>query len=96
MDGETYNVAQKHSKSTLNENNFISFPYGDAQKLRDAESGYPASASTKDMHEWAQSYVNPKTGATRTPWEVKQIADAEQEQELQETWEKTKAFKVTD
>lgn len=30
MDGETYNIAQKHRKANINENNFISFPYGSA------------------------------------------------------------------
>ena len=44
------------------------------------------------MHEWAQSYVDAKTGATKTPYQVKLEADAEQEAKLQETWDKTKAF----
>jgi len=44
------------------------------------------------MHEWAQTFVNPKTGATKTPYEVKKEADAELEADLQETWDKTKAF----
>lgn len=48
------------------------------------------------MHEWAQTFVNPKTGATKTPYEVKKEADAELEADLQETWDKTKAFQVTD
>lgn len=48
------------------------------------------------MHEWAQSYVDARTGSTKTPFQVKQEADAELEAELQETWDKTKAFTVSD
>jgi len=35
MDGETYNIAQKHRKANINENNFVAFPYGSAQSGRD-------------------------------------------------------------
>jgi len=66
MDGETLSVAQK-LRSNINEHNLIGFAYGSAQNERDAESGYPSLSSTKDNHEWAQTFVNPKTGATKTP-----------------------------
>ena len=46
-------------------------PYGQAQRERDAESGYPeVDKYSKDDHEWAQSYVDAKTGRTKTPYEV--------------------------
>lgn len=48
------------------------------------------------MHEFAQSFINPSTGAMKTPWEVKKEADAELDAKLQKTWDETKAFKVTD
>jgi hypothetical protein len=67
MDGESLSIAQRHSKSSINDHSLIGFAYGNAQKERDSESGYPLKASTKDNHEWAQTYVDPKTGATKTP-----------------------------
>lgn len=91
-----YNVAQMSTKPHIDENNYIVFPYSHYEFARDEENGYPEKANTKDMHEWAQMFVNPNTGAMKTPWEVKQEADAELDAELQKTWDKTKAFKVTD
>ena len=70
-------------------------PYEDAQKERDAEAGYgtmPPSLD-KDTHEALSRHVDEKTGRFKTPFEVANEIDAEQEQKLQETYAKP-AFKV--
>lgn len=54
MDGEVYNVAQKKREGRIAESNFVGFPYGHAESDRDDDAGYPSSASSKDVHEFAQ------------------------------------------
>ena len=46
-------------------------PIGQAQHERDADSGYPEIDNfSKGDHDWAQSFVDEKTGRTKTPHEV--------------------------
>ena len=65
-------------------------PIGQAQKERDAESGYPElDKFSKDDHEWAQSYVDAKTGSTKTPFQVGEEAAAEAAADLKKDfWDK--------
>jgi len=52
-------------------------PIGAAQHDRDAESGYPeVDKFSGDDHDWAQSFVDSKTGRTKTPFEVSEDAAA--------------------
>lgn len=77
MDGMSLSVAQKARRPHLDENNYLVFPYAGAQADRDNESGYPSEAAAKDLHEFAQSYINPSTGAMKSTFEVAQAAAAE-------------------
>lgn len=71
MDGETINIAQKKRKAHIDDDNYVVFAYGHGESDRDDENGYPSTASTKEIHEFTQDFVDKSTGRMRTPYEVK-------------------------
>jgi len=52
MDGEVLSVAQKNRRH-IDDRNLVGFSYGNFESDRDNDSGYPSSASSKDIHEFA-------------------------------------------
>lgn len=68
------------------------FAYGDAERERDEENGYPSAMDlNEDLHKHIKSHINEKTGG------LKSLSDFEaaEEKRLQEAAKKP-AFKVTD
>ena len=48
----------------------INYAYGDAQKERDEEAGYPSRAGSGDDVKYANDYIEKSTGRFKTPYEV--------------------------
>jgi hypothetical protein len=72
------------------------FAYGDAQKERDLEAGYPAHMRyDKEIHELARSHIDSSTGRFITPWERALNKEAAEEARLREAATKP-AFRVRD
>ena len=72
------------------------FAYGDAQKERDLEAGYPSHMRyDKELHDLARSHIDALTGRFITPWERALNFEAAEEARLNEAATKP-AFKVKD
>ena len=66
----------------------LSQPIGDFEADRDNESGYPSSFKSRDSHEkFVADYINKKSGAFITQFDVDQKAAAEAEADLKEASE---------